>query len=166
MQVHVDRIRWMRSVPVAEVTPTGGGPSFPLCLLHRTFLARYGIGVGTLVRISETGLVEAVIQSAGTVEGPSSEQLTEFDAWVAFRTRLSPHLPPRVLLTLFSSGISTYDILEQRKDLLLNIHGIGPATERRIRDILGSNLTTETNPAPISSLSEDVYDTIQFNAVD
>ncbi len=137
MHVRVEQITWVGQVPIARASRLDAvGTVVSVCLLHHSFLVRSRLGLGSILQISSAGFVEHVVEAAGAVGVPPSDD-TEFACWVAFRRRLAPVLQTKVLYVLFRSGITTYDQLVQQRYHLLHITGIGPVTNQRIQAILG-----------------------------
>jgi hypothetical protein len=133
MSVLVIKINWYLDIPIATVYSTVSGGISYLSLLHRSFVQRQKIGVGSEIHVSEEGCLVRVIKSSGQVLLPTTN--TVFDRWFLFKTQLEPYISHGYARILFVSGIETIQELRDRKLSIGKIRGIGPVTSSRIQSL-------------------------------
>jgi hypothetical protein len=133
MNVLVIKIEWCLDVPVATVYETISGDISHISLLHRSFVQRYKIGVGSEIRLSESGDNIERVNTEGDTLFPSTN--TTFDRWFLFRTQLEPFVSRAYARILFLSGIETLRTLHDRMGFLGHIRGIGPVTVNRVQNM-------------------------------
>ena len=136
MEVRILSMEWQQEMPIATVVGTTG-TVFRLCLLHRSFLQRHQIGVGSRLHVSDTGFLLNVIEATGGFTAPATPP-TAFDEWFDLYAQLAPFLSKHVARILFLHGLTTVDAIGRSQQSLEKIHGIGPKTERRIRAMCSS----------------------------
>jgi hypothetical protein len=133
MDVLVIEIKWYLDIPIATVYSMISGAIFSTSLLHRSFVMRYSIGVGSEIHVSEEGYLVRVIQSSGEVILPSMN--TVFDRWFLFKTQLKPYISHGYARIIFLHGIETIQELQDHRASIEQIRGIGPATANRIQSM-------------------------------
>ena len=136
MEVRILSMEWQQEMPIATVVGTTG-TVFRMCLLHWSFLQRHQIGVGSRLHVSDTGFLLNVIEATGGSTAPATPP-TAFDEWFDLYPQLTPFLSKGVARILFLHGLTTVDAIRRYQQSLENIHGIGPKTERRIREMCSS----------------------------
>ena len=135
MEVHVLSLDWCLEMPVATVVSTTNA-IFRLCLLHRSFLQRHHIGIGSRLQISDTGFFQKVLEATGGATTPPSR--TAFDAWFVLYPQLIPFMSKRVARILFMHGLQTVDAIGRYRQSVEDIHGVGPVAARQIREMCTS----------------------------
>ena len=133
MDVLVIKIDWYLDIPIAKVYAIVSGDISFISLLHRSFVQRHSIGIGSELQLSEEGCIIRVIKSSGDVLLPTTN--TIFDRWFLFRTQLEPHISHGYARILFVSGIETVHELRDRRGSVGQIRGIGPVTTTRIQNM-------------------------------
>jgi hypothetical protein len=141
-EVSVQRVWWFHDVPFVRVST-----EFDVCVLHRSFLQRYQIGPGSVLRLWRDRAITQVVSHGP----PLSLDTTHFGRWFAFRQL---DLPRSVLLRLFRAGIETQQDLMRQKTTVDRIPGIGPVTKRRIGRI---QIDPGPPPAVQPRVAEEVH---------
>jgi hypothetical protein len=136
MDVCVVKIDWHLDIPIATVYVRASGDMMRTCLLHRSFVQRYEIGIGSELQVSTEGCLIRVIQSSGDVVLPNTN--TVFDRWFLFRRQLKPYISHGYARILFVNGIETLRELSNRRASVGQIRGIGPVTATRIQKMFDS----------------------------
>ena len=131
MEVRILSMAWQQEMPIATVVGATG-TVFRVCLLHRSFLQRHQVGVGSRLQVSDTGFLLGVIEATGGSTTPATPR-TVFDEWFDLYSQLTPFLSKHVARILFLHGFKTVDAIGRYQHSFEKIHGIGPTTERRIR---------------------------------
>jgi len=135
MDVLVLHIKWVRDIPIAKVYDVVDGTIFRVSLLHRSYMCRYRIGVGTVLRVSSNRFITHVLSvTEHTHYAPSND--AAFDRWFVFRNQVQPYLPLGTARKLFRSGIETIQELQRRVHDVSLIRGIGPVASIRIQQML------------------------------
>jgi hypothetical protein len=136
MDIHVLvlSIGWYQSMPIATVFNYTAGDSLRVSLLHRSYMLRYGIGIGSELQVSSNGFIVKVLQSAGEVVFPPDG--TVFDSWFLLKHELSPTISPYIVRHLFRGGIRTLADIKRRGESIGQIRGIGPVATKRILTFL------------------------------
>jgi hypothetical protein len=133
MDVLVIEIIWYMDIPIATVYAIVSGDIFCKSLLHRSFVQRHNIGVGSEIQLSDEGCLVRVIKSSGEVLLPKTN--TVFDRWFLFRRQLKPYISHGYARILFTSGIETFNELRDHRSSIGKIRGIGPVTTTRIQNM-------------------------------
>ena len=141
MEVRILSLEWCMEMPIATVVGTTGAV-FRICLLHRSFLQRHHLGVGSRLQVSALGFFQKVIEATGGYKPPATQ--TVFDAWFVLYPQLTPFVSKRVARILFLHGLQTVDAIGRYRQSVEQIHGIGPVTARRIRAMCTS-LSPDSN---------------------
>ena len=137
MDVLVIKIDWYVDIPIAKVYNVSGD-IFYTSLLHRSFVQRHKIGVGTHLRLQQNNLVERVIKSSGNIQLPETDSV--FDRWFLFRAQLKPYVSGYTR-KLFIGGIESVRELRERRSSVGKIRGIGPVTTMKIHNMLDSEFS-------------------------
>lgn len=129
------QITWKHDLPIAKVYSVVDGAIFRVSLLHRSYQCRYGIGIGSTLRVSMNRfIIHGINPVRHDHQYPNTESV--FNRWFLFRKQLKPHLSPSVAKKLFLRGIETVDELRRRVHEVQEIRGIGPVAATRIRQML------------------------------
>lgn len=131
--VQVQSVEWHLGFPLGSVRDTRDGRLFKVGLVHQTFVNRDHIGPGSLLEVSADGV--HIIQSVrpGDYLSRSFESSDVFDRWFLFRRVLGPYLPKHIMFMLFRSGLETITSVMDNVGTVLQIPGIGPVTQAKIR---------------------------------
>jgi hypothetical protein len=132
MSVLVIKIDWYLDIPIATISEMVSGDISYKSLMHRSFIQRYNIGVGSIIQLSEEGCIVRVIESSGA---KLSRTNTVFDRWFLFRKQLKPYISHGYAKILFLSGIETVLELRDHMASVGKIRGIGPVTTTRIQNM-------------------------------
>ena len=141
MEVRILSLDYYMEMPIATVVGTTGNV-FRLCLLHRSFLRRHRMGIGSRLQVTETGYFIKVLEATGYPTSPNTTR-TIFDTWFNLYNTIKPFVSKRVARILFLYGLQTVDAIGSYRHCVEQIHGIGPVTARRIRTMCNSLLPHE-----------------------
>ena len=136
-QVFVLSIEWHREMPIATVFNYVVDDYVRVSLLHRSYMLRYGIGIGSELQLSSNGFIVKVLKSAGEVILPPEG--TVFDPWFLLKRELSPAISPYIARHLYRGGIRTVSDIKRRGESIGQIRGVGPVTTQRILTVLGQD---------------------------
>jgi hypothetical protein len=141
MEVLILEIDWVLDFPIAIVTDNE--VVFRLSLLHRSFVQRHQIGVGTRLQLSTTGFIQQVLESTGG-HAPPPKTPDIFDKWFLLYRQMKPFLSRHVSRILFLHGLETISDVVRYQQSVGQIHGIGPVTARSIQKMC-STLELDTD---------------------
>jgi hypothetical protein len=136
MDVCVTHVLWHGDMPVATVCESLSRRTRIISLLHKSFMSRYQIGIGSKLRVSHDGFLLDVLEEKGEVILPTES--TVFTKWFLFKSETTPMISTKVARLLFLNGMETITDVRLHDVSLAKINGIGPVTMGRIQNMIRS----------------------------